>query len=101
MCEIQYIVRPFKLRECETSITSSKRQFTALCSSRQQVHSTRMHHPSPKGLKVRPMKLLLLRRAHRVLLSETLLDGHIREKATELLGEARVDLRAEGHVQQL
>lgn len=91
MREIQYIVRPFKLRECETSITSSKRQFTALCSSRQQVHSTRMRHPSPKGLKVHPIKPLLLR-THRVLLSETLLDGHIREKATELLGEARVDL---------
>lgn len=56
--------------------------------------------PSPKNLKVHPIKLLLLR-THWVLLSETLLDGHIREKATDLLDEARVDLRAEGHVQQL
>lgn len=95
MCKIQYIVRPAS----ETSITSSNRQVTAPCSSRQQVHST-MHHPSPRGLKDRPVKLLLLR-TQRVLLSETLLDGHVREKATELLDEARVDLRAEGHVQQL
>lgn len=37
----------------------------------------------------------------RVLLSETLLYGHIGEKATKLLGNARVDLGAEGHIQQL
>lgn len=99
MCEIQYIVRQFKLRASETSITSSNQQFTALCSSRQQVHSTMHHHP-PQGLKDHPVKLLLLG-THRVLLSKTLLDGHIWEKATELLDEARVNLRAEGHIQQL
>ncbi len=48
--------------------------------------SSQHQHPSPRGLKDRPVKLLLLR-THRDLLSETLLDGHVREKATELLDD--------------